>query len=386
MPPTIWKDVAITNVNADQDGHIPCEGLKDGCRRDGLSYLQEGLARLDDRGRYADWFWNIRAIEPDFGGVVMPIHKTNIPPPCNFERISRASILPSWGDLPCGGLSIFFELLNQKAIWRNIAAHLSAGSLILRMHFFQLTGDVRIGLPEKVGTYSGSNDQQDGRYSQDSSVDAKPPRPAGYERFIYAVMIWISGCGNAALGMMLIIFGFSDRHRVVASCVGMILLGLGGFMGWTGAAVLSRLETPITSSAHLTSADRHSENIGVLPIVIPELKLCNVQGHIFGTHLVESANNAAFEDRPETLNRIGMNRADDVLLAVVIDRLVIVFGQAVVNPAFVSGEQANLVGNHLAHESLASRAGNVSDHSRDHLPLRCTAPMTAVLVDGRCLR
>ena len=57
VPPTIWKDVSIANVKTNQDCHIPCESFENCCRRDGLGYLQEGVARLDDSGRYADWFW-----------------------------------------------------------------------------------------------------------------------------------------------------------------------------------------------------------------------------------------------------------------------------------------------------------------------------------------
>jgi len=42
--------------------------------------------------------------------------------------------------------------------------------------------------------------------------------------------------------------------------------------------------------------------------------------------IVECADNAALEDRPETFNRVRVERADYVLLAMVIDRLTIVFG------------------------------------------------------------
>jgi hypothetical protein len=37
---------------------------------------------------------------------------------------------------------------------------------------------------------------------------------------------------------------------------------------------------------------------------------------------LEAADNTAFEDGPKTLNRVGVDRADNILLAVVIDRLV----------------------------------------------------------------
>jgi hypothetical protein len=44
---------------------------------------------------------------------------------------------------------------------------------------------------------------------------------------------------------------------------------------------------------------------------------------------LKRADNAAFEDRPETFNRVGVYGANNILLAVMIDRLSIVFGQAV---------------------------------------------------------
>jgi hypothetical protein len=119
----------------------------------------------------------------------------------------------------------------------------------------------------------------------------------------------------------------------------------------------------------LTAIDRRAENVRVLPVVISELKLRNVQRHIFGANFVEAADNPALEDRPKAFNRVGMDRADYVLLAVVIDRLVIVFGQAFIDPAFIGREQANPVGNHFAHESLGGFFVNVLQHAGDDVAL-----------------
>jgi hypothetical protein len=74
----------------------------------------------------------------------------------------------------------------------------------------------------------------------------------------------------------------------------------------------------------LTSTYCCAENVGIEPIVVAELKLGNVQRHIFGAHLVECADYAALEDRPEAFNRIRVDRTDNVLLAVTIDRLMVV--------------------------------------------------------------
>ncbi len=39
----------------------------------------------------------------------------------------------------------------------------------------------------------------------------------------------------------------------------------------------------------LAPGNRFSENIGIEPIVVPELKFSNVQWHIFGAYFVETA-------------------------------------------------------------------------------------------------
>ena len=44
-----------------------------------------------------------------------------------------------------------------------------------------------------------------------------------------------------------------------------------------------------------TSADRRSEDVRVLTIIIPELELCNIEWHVFFTHLVERADHATFD-------------------------------------------------------------------------------------------
>jgi hypothetical protein len=60
-----------------------------------------------------------------------------------------------------------------------------------------------------------------------------------------------------------------------------------------------------------------SKYVRVLPVVVPELKLGDVERHIFGAHFVERADNTALEDRPEALNRIRVNSA---IKALIIDR------------------------------------------------------------------
>ncbi len=125
----------------------------------------------------------------------------------------------------------------------------------------------------------------------------------------------------------------------------------------------------IILGSYLTPLDRRSENVRIHTVIIAELKFRDIERHIFGAHLVERADHAAFEDRPESFNRVGMDRADHILLAVVIDRLVIVSGQSVINFAFVGGEQANFVRHHFANESLSGFAGNAVENAGDDVTL-----------------
>src|SRR5580700_39008 len=54
----------------------------------------------------------------------------------------------------------------------------------------------------------------------------------------------------------------------------------------------------------LAPAYRRSENIGIEPIVVAELKFSDVERHIFGGHFVEGADNAALgKSRPSNLTQ-----------------------------------------------------------------------------------
>lgn len=69
----------------------------------------------------------------------------------------------------------------------------------------------------------------------------------------------------------------------------------------------------------LTSPNRRSENIRVLPIVVAELEFSNVERHVFAADLMEGADDAALEDRPKAFNRVGMDCSDYVLALGVVD-------------------------------------------------------------------
>jgi hypothetical protein len=82
-------------------------------------------------------------------------------------------------------------------------------------------------------------------------------------------------------------------------------------------------------SKSLASRNRRSGDVRILPVVIAELKFCDIERHIFGTHFVERAHHAALEDRPEAFDCLSVNRADDVLTFGVVNGRVRIFLQNV---------------------------------------------------------
>ncbi len=94
---------------------------------------------------------------------------------------------------------------------------------------------------------------------------------------------------------------------------------------------------------HLAPRDSLSENIRVLSVIVSELKFRDVERQIFLADFVESSDDTALKDRPEAFNRLGMNCADDVLPARMVDSgMRIFFVEVLVSDPLIGAEQANL--------------------------------------------
>jgi hypothetical protein len=121
----------------------------------------------------------------------------------------------------------------------------------------------------------------------------------------------------------------------------------------------------------LTPANCRSEDVGVVPIVISELKFRDVQREIFAAYLVITAHNAALNQRPEALNRVGVDRADNVLAKLVIDNAVTVSvaGEIAVAGIGVGAEQADFVGNGFSYEILDRCHVGAENHAGNDVTL-----------------
>jgi hypothetical protein len=126
-----------------------------------------------------------------------------------------------------------------------------------------------------------------------------------------------------------------------------------------------------TDASDLVSAAcyRRSKHVGIHAVIVAELKLGNVQWHIFGAHLVERADYAAFEDRPETFNRVGVNRTDNVLLVTVFYGLARIFLQAPIDLVLVRRQQADFIGHGLTDKLFDVLLRDVIEYAGNHIAL-----------------
>ncbi len=120
----------------------------------------------------------------------------------------------------------------------------------------------------------------------------------------------------------------------------------------------------------LASPDRLSENVLVHPVVIPELKLGNVEREILAADFVECADHAALNQRPETFDCLSMNRANNVLADRMVNaRVWVITVKRIVASPLIGAKQTDFRGNALAHKFREGRGPHVVDDAGDHVAL-----------------
>jgi hypothetical protein len=118
----------------------------------------------------------------------------------------------------------------------------------------------------------------------------------------------------------------------------------------------------------LASIDCRPKNIRVLPVVIAELELGNIEQHIFAAHCVECADHAALENRPEAFDGLSMDCANDILPSRVVNSRVWII-KRIVAWILVGAKQADSVRNRFADECGESGGIHVRGHAGDHIAL-----------------
>jgi hypothetical protein len=133
------------------------------------------------------------------------------------------------------------------------------------------------------------------------------------------------------------------------------LLIVGGLIAFMiGFGLLLHLTENTWSAEDGASAPcyRSAEDVRVLPIVVSELKFGHVERHIFRADFMEGADNTAFQDRPETFNRVGVDGTNNIFMFAVSDEGVRKFlTEFSISAHVIGNEKADFVGYRLADET-----------------------------------
>ena len=68
-----------------------------------------------------------------------------------------------------------------------------------------------------------------------------------------------------------------------------------------------------------------AKDVRIHPIIVAELELGNIERRIFPAHLVERADDATLDNRPEAFNGLSMDCTDDILSSSVVNYAVRIF-------------------------------------------------------------
>jgi len=133
----------------------------------------------------------------------------------------------------------------------------------------------------------------------------------------------------------------------------------------TPRRVLLRLKSLLGCSCAL---NRRSENVVIKAVIIAELEFSDIERKVLSADLVVAANDAALEDAPKSLNRLGVNRADNILMLGMVNGAVVEFVAKVTiaNP-LIGAEQTNLVRYGFVDEILQSLLLHISNQARNYV-------------------
>jgi hypothetical protein len=121
---------------------------------------------------------------------------------------------------------------------------------------------------------------------------------------------------------------------------------------------------------HLAPFNRRSEDVSIVPIVISELELGNIERHVSPAHFMERADNTALEDRPEAFDGLSVNCANDILPSRMVNgRVWIILVERIVAGILIGAKQADFVRDGFADERSESGGIHVRDHAGNDVSL-----------------
>jgi hypothetical protein len=131
---------------------------------------------------------------------------------------------------------------------------------------------------------------------------------------------------------------------------------------------------------------RRAEYVRVIPVVIAPFKFGNVQRQIFAADFVEAAHDAALQKRPETIDRLSVNCAIDILTSTMAHGAV--FLQFAISGIIVSRDQADFFRDSFTNEAVQCCGICMCDDAGHDIALALDGAHNSVLAlsAGSCVR
>ncbi len=138
----------------------------------------------------------------------------------------------------------------------------------------------------------------------------------------------------------------------------------GGIASWPFVAEAAARELSSACCYHAL------EHVGMLPVVVPEGELVEVQREVVLRHFMEGAHDAALDERPEAIQIIGMDVTVDVFADGVAHDLVreTCFQHAIAW-VFICGDQIHLLRDCLVNKPRQGELVGILDYLRDDISL-----------------
>lgn len=222
----------------------------------------------------------------------------------------------------------------------------------------------RVGLPFGFFESIIGDDSSNNRGQQRKSVYNDAERR---DLVLPSPICGFGGLILCCIGVPILIFGI-HRGNLWLGIVAIPAIIAGGavFVLW----LIFHAENAPVATGVSAARYSHTENVCIVPIVVPELKLRDVQRQIFLADFVECPHDAAFQQRPKAVDCLSVDGADDVLTNGVTDHAVRVFpGKAAIGSHVVSCEQADLFGHRFPNEAFHCLAIECLNHAGDNFAL-----------------
>ena len=146
-----------------------------------------------------------------------------------------------------------------------------------------------------------------------------------------------------------------------------------GFLSGTAPSLVALLGLCAEAEpSGATSATRYeqSERIVYVSCVVTELEFIDVQRQIGSADLVEIADDAALDERPETFDVLSMNRTDDIVaFGVVDDFMRIAWRQTAITKPLIGYQQGHFLGYGLAYKALQGSAIDALNYASGNFAL-----------------